>query len=150
MLFAAARLMAQATNVNPLHLSPHHATLSVADMDAESLWYQRVLGFHETTRTQRGPNRLVCHLLVPGYRLDLITENGSTRHGGPDGLEQGWFNIVFQTPSLEAAYKYLAAQGINPRVDRDAHSAMEHLTFHDPEGNEIGFTAEEYHPSVYQ
>lgn len=133
---------AQKDLANPLGLSAHHATISVANMEAESLWYQRVLGFHETTHTQRGPDRYVDHLLIPGYRLDLITQTGSARHQVlPDGQEQGWFNIVFGTASIEAAYKHLVAEGISVRVDRDKNSAIEHLTFHDPEGNEIGIAA---------
>jgi len=34
--------------LNPLNLTPHHATISVADLDKESQWYATVLGFEKS------------------------------------------------------------------------------------------------------
>jgi hypothetical protein len=99
-LSAGPAALAQTVGANPLQLAPHHATISVANMDAESLWYQRVLRFTESSRNERGHGRLVCHLTIPGYRIDLLSQPGSARHQqASNGLEQGWLNIVFQTPS---------------------------------------------------
>jgi catechol 2,3-dioxygenase-like lactoylglutathione lyase family enzyme len=133
-------LFAQKEGVNPFHLAPHHATISVADIDKESSWCQSVLGFKETSRTQRGPGRLVSHLTIPGYRLDLLLQEGSVGHPrhGPYGLDRGWLNIVLQTPDINGFYKHLQALGIEVKVDKDAKGGIEHLTFHDPEGNEFG------------
>ena len=132
-------LHAQAADLNLLRLSPDHATVSVADLDKECQWYQSVLGFHETRRTKRSPERELCYLTIPGYRLDLLSQKGSVRHQIlTGGLEQGWMNIVFKTSDIDGAYKHLSALGINVRVDRKPDSTIEHLTFFDPEGNEIG------------
>jgi catechol 2,3-dioxygenase-like lactoylglutathione lyase family enzyme len=137
-LQAQLPVSAQPVDSIPIQLTPHHVTVSVADLDRESQWYQRVLGFHEASRSPHGAV-MVCRLLIPGYRLDLVWIKGSARPPkSPRGLQQGWMNVVFATPSLESAYKHLLAQGIEVKVDRDAQAALEHLTFEDPEGNEIG------------
>ena len=136
-------LHAQTVDLNPLHLSPDHATVSVADLDKECHWYQNVLGFHESKRLRRSPERELCYLTIPGYRLDLLSQKGSIRHQVTTGaLEQGWMNVVFKSSDIDGAYKHLAAQGIDVKVDRREDGTIEHLTFFDPEGNEIGIAPE--------
>jgi catechol 2,3-dioxygenase-like lactoylglutathione lyase family enzyme len=134
-------LSAQTANDNPHHLSPDHATVSVADWDKECQWYQRVLGFHELKQAKRGPDRQICYLGIPGYRIDVLWQKGSIRHQVTTGsLEQGWLNVELKTSDIDAVYKYITEQGIKVTVDRGENSSIQHLKFLDPEGNEIGIT----------
>jgi catechol 2,3-dioxygenase-like lactoylglutathione lyase family enzyme len=148
LLPACVNLHAQDADANPLQLSIDHATIVVADLDKESHWYQHVLGFREDRRADRGPGRVVAYLTIPGYRLDLVQQQGSGSHAkGTGNLEQGWLNIVFKTPAIEAAYQKLVAQGASVKVDRNAQGVMDHLTFQDPEGNEIGIAPARMQPT---
>jgi catechol 2,3-dioxygenase-like lactoylglutathione lyase family enzyme len=134
-----ATLYAQTADSNPLHLAPHHATVSVADWAKECQWYQHVLGFHPLKPAKDQPDKKICYLGIPGYRLDVLWQKGSIRHQETTGsLEQGWLNVEFQTSDIEGVDKYLAQQGINVTVDRGDGSSIQHLKFQDPEGNEIG------------
>jgi catechol 2,3-dioxygenase-like lactoylglutathione lyase family enzyme len=132
-------LGAEAEANNPLQLSPHHVTALVANLDAESRWYQRVLGFQEVKRVADGSDFAMRQLTVPGCRIDLVWRRASTKRA-PDGASaaQGWLHVVFQTPDINAAFKRLTALGTDVKADRNANNIVEHLTFHDPEGNEIG------------
>jgi catechol 2,3-dioxygenase-like lactoylglutathione lyase family enzyme len=132
----------QEAEAAPLVLSAHHATVAVADVERESAWYLRVLGFKEVKRSMRG-TMLVVRLANPTYRIDLVWEKGSTRPPKqPRAFQQGWMNIVLQTPSLQAALDHLTAEGVSVKIDRDSGNALEHLTFEDAEGNEIGLAPE--------
>lgn len=76
-------------------------------------------------------------------RIDLVWQEGSARHQQAKGpFEQGWLHMVFNTPDLAAAYKYLVARGTDVKIDRNAQGQVVHLTLHDPEGNEIGLVKE--------
>ena len=131
-------LLAQDTENNPLGLLPNHATASVADLEKEGEWYRRVLGFHEIRRMQGGPDFKVVHLGIPGYRIDLVWQKGSSRAHGPQGpFLQGWLHVVFETPAIDAAYKRLVDLGTDVKADRNAQAAITRLVFHDPEGNEL-------------
>ena len=50
----------------------------------------------------------------------------------------GWINIVLQTPDIDGFLKHLVTLNIPVKIDKDAKGGVEHLTFHDPEGNEFG------------
>jgi len=129
---------AQTAEVNPLQLSPHHATASVADLDKESRWYERVLGFQEIKKVRNGSDFEVRQMSIPGYRIDLVWQKGSSRqHGAKGSFSQGWLHVVFKTPVIDANYERLLALETDVKADRDAQSAITRLVFHDPEGNEI-------------
>ena len=82
-------------------------------------------------------------MTMPGNRIDLVWEQGSSRHRQSEGrLEQGWLHVVFNTPDLNVAYQYLVAQETDVKIDRDEQQRIVHLTLHDPEGNEIGLVTE--------
>jgi catechol 2,3-dioxygenase-like lactoylglutathione lyase family enzyme len=131
-------LSAQTAETNPLQLFPHHATASVADLEKESAWYQRVLGFHEIARMHPGPDFEVLHMGIPGYRIDLVRQKGSIRqHDATGYFAQGWLHVVFKTPVIDADYKRLVDLGTDVKADRDAQSAISRLVLHDPEGNEL-------------
>jgi catechol 2,3-dioxygenase-like lactoylglutathione lyase family enzyme len=131
-------LLAQAAENNPLGLVPNHATASVADLEKEGEWYRRVLGFREIRRMQGGPDFAVLQMGIPGYRIDLVWQKGSSRpHEAQGALEQGWLHVVFETPAIDAAYKRLVDLGTDVKADRNAQAAITRLVFHDPEGNEL-------------
>ena len=128
---------------NPLHLSPHHVTALVADLDMESQWYQKVLGFQEVKRFANGSDFAMRQLTVPGCRIDLVWRRGSTKRApNGSGPVQGWLHVVFQTPDINAAFKRLKALGTDVTQDENADHIVDHLTLHDPEDNEIGIAAE--------
>jgi catechol 2,3-dioxygenase-like lactoylglutathione lyase family enzyme len=134
---------AQSNKSNPLHLSTNHVTASVADLEREAAWYERVLGFHRSAFMGGRKDFGLYQMTMPGNRIDLVWEMGSARHQQAKGrMEQGWLHVVFNTPDLKAAYEYLIAQGTDVAIERNAEQKIVHLTLHDPEGNEIGLVSE--------
>jgi catechol 2,3-dioxygenase-like lactoylglutathione lyase family enzyme len=128
---------AEADDQNPLQLEADHATASVADLDKESAWYERVLGFRELSRNQ-GADFGIRHLGIPGYRIDLAWQNGSSRPGETTGYQkQGWLHVVFRTDAVDADYKRLVELGTDVKADRTQQGTVTRLVFHDPEGNEL-------------
>jgi catechol 2,3-dioxygenase-like lactoylglutathione lyase family enzyme len=136
-LWIGSSSLGQATESNPMQLSPHHATAVVADLDKESAWYQRVLGFHEVERMRPNPDFEVLHLAIPGYRIDLVRQKGSSRQQATGFFAQGWLHVVFKTPVIDADFKRLKDLGTDVKADRSAEGAIQRMTFHDPEGNEL-------------
>ena len=123
--------------LNPLNLTPHHATISVADLDKESQWYATVLGF-EKSNSFDNPDVRGCWMVIPGYRIDLIQQRGSSRMDTHIGrLRQGWLHVVFQTSMIEKALKRLQAAGTDVKAFRYDDGHLQRLILHDPEGNEI-------------
>jgi catechol 2,3-dioxygenase-like lactoylglutathione lyase family enzyme len=126
---------------NPLQLSPGHATLTVADLDKEQDWYVRVLGFTPAERTKIGDTAVVCHMSIPGYRIDAAWNKGSVRHAVlKRDLEQGWVHVVFKAADIDAVYARLMAEKADlAGVDRDQDGKITQLFVNDPEGNELEF-----------
>ena len=101
---------------NPLQLLPDHATASVADLDKEVAWYEKVLGFHEVGRGGTADFQ-VSHLLLGDYRIDLAWQKGSSRGALESYQRQGWMHVVFRSPNIEAVYQQLASAGTDVRKD---------------------------------
>jgi catechol 2,3-dioxygenase-like lactoylglutathione lyase family enzyme len=136
---AGVQSAAQSTKSNPLNLSPNHVTASVANLDREADWYERVLGFHRSKLLGGRKDFGLYQMTMPGNRIDLLWQMGSSRQQQQKGsFEQGWFHVVFNSPDLDAAYKYLVAQGTDVKPQRDSQQHIVELRIHDPEGNEIG------------
>src|SRR5258708_29168939 len=94
---------------NPLKLTPHHATISVADLDRENQWYASVLGF-EKSNPFNSPDSKDCWVVILGYRVDLIQQKGSSRKDTQIGLlRQGRRPVVFPAPMIEEALNRLPA-----------------------------------------
>ncbi len=68
---------------NVLNLQMHHATISVADIQAETNWYILTLGFSFPSGSQGvqkiNPKMKGGRLIIPGFQLDLIQYEGSQR-----------------------------------------------------------------------
>ena len=136
---AWATSRAQSSKLNPLDLSANHVTASVANLEQEAAWYERVLGFHRSALLGGRKDFGLYQMTMPGNRIDLVWQMGSARHQQTKGrMEQGWLHVVFNTPDLKAAYEYLVAQGTDVTIERNEDQKIVHLTLHDPEGNEIG------------
>jgi catechol-2,3-dioxygenase len=122
---------------NPLKLTPHHATISVADLDKESQWYASVLGF-EKSNPFDSPDLKGCWMVIPGYRVDLMQYKGSSRKDTQSGvLRQGWVHVVFQTPMMDEALKRLQSVGADVKIFKSDDNHLQRLILHDPEGNEV-------------
>jgi catechol 2,3-dioxygenase-like lactoylglutathione lyase family enzyme len=134
---ATAQAPVQASPDNPLQLVPDHATLSVADLEKELAWYERVLGFKVAQRAKMDDFEF-AHMTIPGYRIDLSQHKGSVRHRVLDSeMEQGWMHIVFKTPAINAVYGQLVAQQAYVKEYKNKDSTINRLIVRDPEGNEI-------------
>ena len=135
--------IAQSSQSNPLKLSPHHATASVADLAKEAAWYERVLGFQRSKLLGDNADFQMYQMTMQGYRIDLVQQKGSSRqHKAQAAFAQGWLHVVFKTPDIDAAYKSLVAQATDVKAFRNEHSAITRVTFHDPEGNELEIVRE--------
>jgi len=142
-----AGLGAPAAGGNPLGLVPDHATASVADLDHEAAWYERVLGFREVGRHVEADWAL-RRLAIPGYRIDLVWQRGSARPpGSSTSAVQGWFHVVFRTHDFEASYRRLVEQGTDVRKSPIPSSPAQRLLFHDPEGNELEIVSDQPPPT---
>jgi catechol 2,3-dioxygenase-like lactoylglutathione lyase family enzyme len=136
----AVQAPAQASADNPLLLTPHHATIAVADYEKEVDWYRRVMGFKVTQQFKLGDTGKVCHLSIPGYQLDVSWHKGSVKHAVLKGdLEQGWLHVVFKTRNIDAVYNRLVAEHADVRADRDKDSRITMVSVDDPEGNQLAF-----------
>jgi catechol 2,3-dioxygenase-like lactoylglutathione lyase family enzyme len=125
-----------AAGENPLQLSSHHVSLSVADLDKQQAFYEKVLGFKMGT-VRKNDDSETRQLVIPGYAINLTRRNGSMRHPRSEGnLEQGWFHIVLATPILDEVRKRLEAQQV-PTRPAMMNGALARLLVFDPEGNEI-------------
>jgi len=132
------------------HLQPDHATISVQDVDKEREWYERVLGFKFLKR-MTNPTSQVTMLVIPGYRIDLLKQNGSSRppFTEPQALRQGYLHVVFNVPpsEVQAAYDVLKARGSDVKPSalsvgaNKEHPGIWLLQMHDPEGNEVEIVA---------
>lgn len=135
---APARALAQAVQENPLALAPDHATISVADLARERDWFSRVLGFRQLDHIERGTDFAISMMGIPGYRIDLVWQRGSSRSKrGTGDFEQGWRHIVFSTTMLDQDYERLVELKSDVTADRDSKSVITRLLLHDPEGNEF-------------
>jgi catechol 2,3-dioxygenase-like lactoylglutathione lyase family enzyme len=120
-------------------LVPDHATLSVASIEREAEWYGRVLGFKPLSKSESNPDFRNWHLVIPGYRIDLVQFKGSQRPAAPSSpyLWQGWTHVVFHVEDVAAALKTLQALNVEVAVGKDAQGTPIQLRIRDPEGNEV-------------
>jgi catechol 2,3-dioxygenase-like lactoylglutathione lyase family enzyme len=120
-------------------LVPDHAALSVENIDQESEWYQRVLGFKVFSKFVTPDHISMVHLVIAGYRIDLIKVPGSKRPAPTDPLwmQQGWIHVVFHVDDVAAALKALQALHVEVSVTKDDKGTPIQIRIRDPEGNEI-------------
>jgi catechol 2,3-dioxygenase-like lactoylglutathione lyase family enzyme len=135
---APAQTFAPEPGVNPMALEADHVTASVEDLDRESAWYKRVFGMQQVTRSKPTKDLEVLQLGIPGFRIDLVKQAGSSRQHQASGYQaQGWLHVVFRAPSITDAYARLQAQGTDVIANRSDKGEIYRLVLHDPEGNEL-------------
>jgi catechol 2,3-dioxygenase-like lactoylglutathione lyase family enzyme len=120
-------------------LVPDHAALSVANVEREAAWYERVLGFKVFSKFDSDPSMIMWHMVIPGYRIDLIQYKGSTRPAPVDPiyLRQGWLHVVFHVNDVAKAVQELQALHVKAEINKDKNGTPIQILLHDPEGNEI-------------
>jgi catechol 2,3-dioxygenase-like lactoylglutathione lyase family enzyme len=127
-----------------LGLQIEHASISVANFQAEADWYVRNLGFSqpagaEGVQTMMGGKMKAGKLFIPGFRLDLIQYEGSERPKPPSPvfMQQGFIHLAFTTVDLDAAFAFLQAAGTDVKANRNKQGKVTQMLLHDPEGNEL-------------
>jgi len=129
-------------------LTPDHATLSVKSIEHEATWYERILGFKVLSKSISNGQDPNWHLVIPGYRIDLVQRNGSKRPALVNPqisgdrfddvfLQQGWVHVSFHVEDVATALQRLQALKIDLRVKKDDKGNPVQIRFEDPEGNEI-------------
>ena len=134
-------------------LVPDHATLSVANIEVEVEWYERVLGFKPFSKSGTNTDLANWHLVIPGYRIDLIQAKGSKRPApvgpvyrelngkmvpiDPIDLQQGWVHVVFHVDDVATALKQLQALHVDVTVTKLPDGTPIQLNLRDPEGNAV-------------
>ena len=140
LLVTGVAVSQQTSDTPPLAgLTPDHATISVGDIQKESAWYQRVLGFKLSQSFSNGDGAPLQILTIPGYRLDLLEYKGSARatYTYSRYMTQGWIHLVFNVPNIAAAYKSLQDLKTDVTATQNAKGDVDHLIVRDPEGNEF-------------
>jgi catechol 2,3-dioxygenase-like lactoylglutathione lyase family enzyme len=128
---------ASAPPVNPLKLTPHHITASVADLDRAAAWYQDILGFEIRERGRHGPVKFV-ELAIPGFGVALVQETAPAGHSTkPQTDAPRWIHIVFAVPDPDAAFRILKDKGASLSTRGPVNGRIESFLVTDSEGNEI-------------
>ena len=125
-------------------LAIHHVQISVADADALAAWYVRTLGFRIAKRAT-APGVKIVWIDITGFRLGLAQVDGSARPAGAnitppaDVMTQGYRQIHFSVPEVDAAYGALVEIGVHFAIPPTsfALTGIRLATFADPEGNVI-------------
>jgi catechol 2,3-dioxygenase-like lactoylglutathione lyase family enzyme len=120
-------------------LTAGQITFSVENLDLETNWYVRTLGFKVARTGTPRPDFTVRTLTIPGFAIDLVKQNGSTVAAWPYSryMQQGYVHFAFYTSDVTGALK--ALQGANADVTplKGDNGAINRLIVHDPEGNEL-------------
>ena len=128
-------------------LAVHHTSLSVADLDAQQAWYQRVLGLTEVVerfQLDEPAVRTVVLRSSSGVRLELIERSGAARERPfADPLDAaatlGFGHWALSVRDLDASYAAITAAGaasVWPPADAVEPGAR-FAYVKDPEGNLI-------------
>jgi catechol 2,3-dioxygenase-like lactoylglutathione lyase family enzyme len=128
-------------DINPMQLQGEYVILSVANMDKEVTWYERMLGFREIER-HVGPHSKEVKLSTgDAYDIELVWRKGSVRPKETGYLRQGWMHVVFTTRAIDAAYERLKKlrSGVYANYNDQGH--IWRIYLHDPDGNEIEIVA---------
>jgi glyoxylase I family protein len=121
-----------------------HVALSVADLDALSVWYASALNLVVETRFRVEPLQVAVVILRgDGYRVELICRGGSKAAGDSDPasalLRQGLGHFALAVPHLEVALARLLEHGAKLQIGPSDSPApgVRYAFVADPEGNHI-------------
>jgi catechol 2,3-dioxygenase-like lactoylglutathione lyase family enzyme len=120
-----------------------HVSLSVADLDAQSRFYEDAFGFDEIYRNELNGGQIRTAILrsKAGAQLELIERAGSTAQYFTDPIDgagiQGYFHWALAVEDLDTAFESITSAGAAP-VTTPANAARPGIRFayvRDPEGN---------------
>jgi catechol 2,3-dioxygenase-like lactoylglutathione lyase family enzyme len=120
-----------------------HVSLSVADLDAQSRFYEDAFGFDEIYRNELNGGQIRTAILrsKAGAQLELIERAGSTAQYFTDPIDgagiQGYFHWALAVVDLDTAFESITSAGAAP-VTTPANAARPGIRFayvRDPEGN---------------
>jgi catechol-2,3-dioxygenase len=120
-------------------LTPGQITFSVENLDLETNWYVKILGFKVARTGAPRPDFTVRTLTMPGFAIDLVKQNGSTTAAWPYSryMQQGYVHFAFYTTQISGALKALQSANADVTPLKDDKGAINRLIVHDPEGNEL-------------
>jgi len=125
---------------NPLGLTINHATMGVADLEKQRAFYHTVLGFSIGLFRNR-PQFDHQQMHIPGFRLDMIAQKGSTRPSPSMGNDkQGWLHIDFAVTDADTTYHHLKDSGVSVVPGRMEGDKVASMMVTDPEGNKVEIT----------
>lgn len=143
--FALTSTTSLAEKAEPLAgLSVHHVQISVQDAGQLADWYVSMLGFRITKQAKAKGLKIVW-IDIPGFRLGLAQVDGSRRDPSQsmvppsDISQQGYRQIHFAVPNVDAAYQHLLGMGVRFVVPPTSYqmTGIRLATMLDPEGNVI-------------
>lgn len=135
-LLCAGQAQAQEVS-NPLHLSVHHITLGVASIETERKFYHDILGFRIGAARKR-PAYDIQQMEIPGFRIDMIEQKGSTRPAQIMGNDkQGYLHLALEVPKAQSVYQQLQAKGVTVTPGRMDGGQIGSIYVTDPEGNRL-------------
>jgi catechol 2,3-dioxygenase-like lactoylglutathione lyase family enzyme len=127
---------------NPLQLTPHHLTASVADVERAVEWYRMKLGFEvqEKGMLGTGDNKTpFAELRIASFGIAFIQARGGPNSPDPaKPVVPRLIHMVFGVPDPQATFDLLKSRGVDVAV-RPAQKTtpISIFQFHDSEGNEI-------------
>jgi catechol 2,3-dioxygenase-like lactoylglutathione lyase family enzyme len=122
-----------------------HVGLSVADLDAQSRFYEKAFGFVEIYRNDLHEGKIRSAILRSnaGAQLELIERAGSKPQYFTDPVDgagiQGYFHWALKVDDLDTAFESITSAGA-ASVTTPANAAHPGIRFayvRDPEGNLI-------------
>lgn len=117
-----------------------HLALHVSDPDQSARWYARVLGMHETARSEHW---IMMSFAEKHHDIALIRAQPGAHHGGL-GLQHYGLEIGGDLDTLRRLYAMLLDQGVQVVKVTD-HEIGTGLYFLDPDGNRFEFFLETDH-----
>jgi catechol 2,3-dioxygenase-like lactoylglutathione lyase family enzyme len=120
-----------------------HVGLSVADLDAQSRFYEEALGFVEIYRNDLHGGQIRTAILrsKAGAQLELIERAGSTAQYFTDPIDgagtQGYFHWALAVDDLDTAFESITSAGAAPVITptNAARPGIRFAYVRDPEGN---------------
>jgi len=138
----SALAAAPASAENAPELGHWMVAISVADLDAETAFFQK-LGFTVELDTTFGPQIPVRWLVSGNERIELlkIKDSQPAPKPAPPGhaIVQGFSQITLSTSDIVATKAALTAKGLTPALDitEVAPLGVKVMYYTDPEGNAV-------------
>lgn len=138
---------------NPLQLTPHHITASVANVDRAVEWYRTKLGFEVLKKgvMENGANKTpFAELRISSFGIAFVQLRGEPKGNEapatpavPAAPAPRWVHIVFRVPDPQATFDLLKSRGVDVFVRAgQSTNPVKEFQLRDSEGNQIEITAD--------